>query len=85
MVSFRIAGGVGAVERFLTCTQLFSLVESLGSMESLVEVPEKMTHGVHTLHLWQGGGLHGVVLQSIPLAEQVALGISIDLVQLGPG
>ena len=32
-------------------TWLFILAESLGSMESLAEVPEKMTHGVYTLCL----------------------------------
>jgi cystathionine gamma-lyase len=46
MVSFRIAGDEGAAERFLTRTRLFTLAESLGGVESLAEVPEKMTHGV---------------------------------------
>jgi cystathionine gamma-lyase len=46
MVSFRIVGDGGAAERFLTRTRLFTLAESLGGVESLAEVPEKMTHGV---------------------------------------
>ncbi|KIJ32016.1 hypothetical protein M422DRAFT_36044 [Sphaerobolus stellatus SS14] len=50
MVSFRIgrAGELadeGAAERFLTRTRLFTLAESLGGVESLAELPEKMTHG----------------------------------------
>ncbi|KIJ25401.1 hypothetical protein M422DRAFT_273647 [Sphaerobolus stellatus SS14] len=50
MVSFRIgrAGELvddGAVERFLTRTRFFTLAESLGGVESLAELPEKMTHG----------------------------------------
>ncbi|KIJ23752.1 hypothetical protein M422DRAFT_275610 [Sphaerobolus stellatus SS14] len=35
----------GATERFLTRTKLFTLAESLGGVESLAELPEKMTHG----------------------------------------
>lgn len=46
MVSFRIAGDDGSAERFLTRIRLFTLAESLGGVESLAEVPEKMTHGV---------------------------------------
>ncbi|KAF8590784.1 hypothetical protein K439DRAFT_1381589 [Ramaria rubella] len=45
MVSFRIAGNEGAAERFLTRMRLFTLAESLGGVESLAELPEKMTHG----------------------------------------
>lgn len=40
MVSFRHADAVGIAER----TQLFTLAESLGGVESLVEVPQAMTH-----------------------------------------
>ena len=69
----------------MTRTWLFTLAESLGSVESLAEVPEKMTHGMRTLRLWRGGGLRGVVLQSIPPAERAALGISADLVRLSVG
>ena len=46
MVSFRIQGDDNAAERFLTRTKLFTLAESLGGVESLAELPEKMTHGV---------------------------------------
>jgi cystathionine gamma-lyase len=45
MVSFRIRGDDNAAERFLTRTKLFTLAESLGGVESLAELPEKMTHG----------------------------------------
>jgi cystathionine gamma-synthase len=40
MVSFRHPDAVGIAER----TQLFTLAESLGGVESLVEVPQAMTH-----------------------------------------
>ncbi|TKA31733.1 Cystathionine gamma-lyase [Salinomyces thailandicus] len=44
MLSFRIKGGKEAAERFCQATQLFTLAESLGGVESLVEVPASMTH-----------------------------------------
>ncbi|TKA71847.1 Cystathionine gamma-lyase [Cryomyces minteri] len=44
MLSFRIRGGQAAAERFCQATQIFTLAESLGGVESLVEVPSSMTH-----------------------------------------
>jgi cystathionine gamma-synthase len=40
MVSFRHDDAVGVVAR----TELFTLAESLGGVESLIEVPQAMTH-----------------------------------------
>jgi cystathionine gamma-lyase len=44
MISFRINGGEQETNAFLAKLQLFTLAESLGGVESLAEVPEKMTH-----------------------------------------
>jgi len=44
MLSFRIKGGQDAAERFCQSTQIFTLAESLGGVESLVELPGSMTH-----------------------------------------
>ncbi|CCU74791.1 hypothetical protein BGHDH14_bgh00112 [Blumeria hordei DH14] len=44
MLSFRIKGGRNAAEKFCQNTRLFTLAESLGGVESLVEVPSAMTH-----------------------------------------
>ncbi|HKY16377.1 MAG TPA: cystathionine gamma-synthase [Microthrixaceae bacterium] len=44
MVSFRAAGGAGAAVRICESTRLFTLAESLGGVESLIEVPAAMTH-----------------------------------------
>ncbi|PHH86355.1 hypothetical protein CDD83_10373 [Cordyceps sp. RAO-2017] len=44
MVSFRIRGGHPAAERFCQRTHIFTLAESLGGVESLVELPSVMTH-----------------------------------------
>lgn len=45
MISFRIRGGAEAASKFSSATRLFALAESLGGVESLVEVPAAMTHG----------------------------------------
>ncbi|PLS28565.1 cystathionine gamma-synthase [Bifidobacterium anseris] len=44
MISVEIAGGKEAAERFAASTRLFTLAESLGGVESLIEVPAAMTH-----------------------------------------
>jgi cystathionine gamma-lyase len=44
IVSFDIAGGLDAARRFLENTRLFTLAESLGGVESLVNHPAIMTH-----------------------------------------
>ncbi|RKP28931.1 hypothetical protein METBISCDRAFT_28652 [Metschnikowia bicuspidata] len=45
MISFRIKGGAQAAAAFTSTTKLFTLAESLGGIESLIEVPAVMTHG----------------------------------------
>ena len=45
MISFRIKGGAAAAAKFSSSTRLFTLAESLGGIESLLEVPAIMTHG----------------------------------------
>jgi len=44
MITFFIKGGKGAARSFLENVSLFSLAESLGGVESLVEHPVTMTH-----------------------------------------
>ncbi|MGQ0824926.1 MAG: cystathionine gamma-synthase [Actinomycetota bacterium] len=44
MVSFVAAGGEAAALEILTRTRLFTLAESLGAVESLIEHPGRMTH-----------------------------------------
>ncbi|KAG1648335.1 Cystathionine gamma-synthase [Nymphon striatum] len=45
MVSFIPVGGPDEAHRIVTSTKLFTLAESLGAVESLIEVPAGMTHG----------------------------------------
>jgi cystathionine gamma-synthase len=44
MVSFMCAGGEAAALDVVRRTQLFTLAESLGAVESLIEHPGRMTH-----------------------------------------
>ncbi len=45
MVSFELQGGtVAAANAFASATRVFALAESLGGVESLIEVPPSMTH-----------------------------------------
>jgi cystathionine gamma-synthase len=44
MVSFLAAGGEDAALRMASRTELFTLAESLGGVESLIEHPARMTH-----------------------------------------
>jgi cystathionine gamma-lyase len=45
MISFNIKGTLDDAKRFLERCRLFSLAESLGGVESLIEHPALMTHG----------------------------------------
>ena len=44
MVSFTVRGGEEAARRIAASTELFTLAESLGAVESLIEHPGAMTH-----------------------------------------
>jgi cystathionine gamma-synthase len=44
MISFRVAGGEAAAVKACGQTEIFTLAESLGGVESLIEHPAKMTH-----------------------------------------
>ncbi|HET8569877.1 MAG TPA: cystathionine gamma-synthase [Candidatus Limnocylindria bacterium] len=45
MLSFELKGGEAAATRVAARTRVFALAESLGGVESLIEVPLAMTHG----------------------------------------
>ena len=44
MMSFTVEGGAESAKRVAESTTIFSLAESLGGVESLIEVPAAMTH-----------------------------------------
>ena len=45
MISFYVQGGEAAARALAERTELFALAESLGGVESLIELPAAMTHG----------------------------------------
>ena len=66
MVSFELSGGVQAGETFASSTQLFTLAESLGGVESLVETPPSMTHASIPPEVRRAAGLEdGLVRLSV--------------------
>lgn len=44
MISFDLRGDLDRARRFVSATRLFTLAESLGGVESLIETPALMTH-----------------------------------------
>jgi cystathionine gamma-lyase len=44
MISFELKGDLERARRFVSTTKLFTLAESLGGVESLIELPALMTH-----------------------------------------
>lgn len=44
MVSFKVKGDAGAIRALLSSTKVFTLAESLGGVESLIEQPATMSH-----------------------------------------
>ncbi len=66
MVSFELSGGVQAGEAFASSTRLFTLAESLGGVESLVETPPSMTHASIPAEVRRAAGLEdGLVRLSV--------------------
>ena len=45
MISFELKGTLERSVKFISATRIFSLAESLGGVESLIEHPASMTHG----------------------------------------
>lgn len=44
MISFELVGGLERARAFVAATRIFTLAESLGGVESLIETPALMTH-----------------------------------------
>ena len=67
MLSFELeGGGVEAANEFASSTRVFTLAESLGGVESLVEVPASMTHASIPAEVRRAQGLaDGLVRLSV--------------------
>ena len=53
MVSSEVAGGDAGAKAFVEPTKLFTLAESLGGVESLIELPAQMTHLSPAVRCWR--------------------------------
>ena len=70
MISFVLAGGLDASRRFLSACQIFTLAESLGGVESLIEHPAIMTHAsVPAEHRAQLGITDGFIRLSVGIED----------------
>ena len=63
MVSFELAGGTRAVERFVERLRCFTLAESLGGVESLVAHPATMTHASMSAEARAAAGISDSLLR----------------------
>ena len=68
MVSFELDGSLEATERLVSSTEVFTLAESLGGVESLLEQPATMTHAaVPREQRLEAGVTDGLVRVSVGL------------------
>lgn len=66
MLAFELRGDVAAANTFASTTKIFTLAESLGGVESLVEVPPSMTHASIPAEVRRAQGLaDGLVRLSV--------------------
>ncbi|HIG87892.1 MAG TPA: cystathionine gamma-synthase [Planctomycetes bacterium] len=80
MVSFELKGGVPAGVAFATSTKIFTLAESLGGVESLVETPPSMTHASIPSEVRQAAGLmDGLVRLSVGIEHEADLLTDVEL------
>lgn len=74
MVSFVLAGDLGRAEKFCASTKIFTLAESLGGVESLLELPASMTHAsVPAEHREALGLVDGLIRLSIGIENPLDL------------
>lgn len=71
LLSFELAGGRPAVERFLDGLHIFDLAESLGGIESLIAHPATMTHASMTPEAREAAGIgEGLLRLSVGIEHE---------------
>ncbi len=79
MVSFELKGGVPAGMAFCNATEVFTLAESLGGVESLIELPPVMTHAAIPAEVRHAAGLaDGLVRLSVGIEHEADLVADVD-------
>ncbi len=79
MVSFEVEGGLEAARRVVSSTRIFTLAESLGGVESLIEAPALMTHASIPRELRLRRGLaDGLIRLSVGIEDVADLIADLD-------
>ncbi len=79
MVSFVLKGDLEAATRFVKATRLFTLAESLGGVESLIELPAIMTHASIPAEVRAAIGLDdGLIRLSVGIEEEADLRLDLE-------
>jgi len=72
MITFFLKGGLSKAQSFLEKVRLFSLAESLGGVESLIEHPATMTHASIPLSTRKALGIHDNLIRISVGIEDIA-------------
>jgi cystathionine beta-lyase/cystathionine gamma-synthase len=79
MISFEVKGGLDPARRVVERTRLFTLAESLGGVESLIELPAAMTHASIPAETRRAQGLaDGLVRVSVGIEDAADLIADLD-------
>jgi len=79
MISFEVKGGLESARRVVERTRLFTLAESLGGVESLIELPAAMTHASIPAETRRARGVaDGLVRVSVGLEDVADLISDLD-------
>jgi cystathionine gamma-lyase len=79
MISFEVGGGLEAARGVVERTQLFTLAESLGGVESLIELPALMTHASIPVETRRSHGVtDGLIRISVGLEDVADLISDLD-------
>ena len=79
MISFEVKGGLEPARRVVERTRLFTLAESLGGVESLIELPAAMTHASIPVEMRRAHGVaDGLVRISVGIEDVADLISDLD-------
>lgn len=79
MVSFEVSGGLETARAVVERTRLFTLAESLGGVESLIELPAAMTHASIPATVRQARGVaDGLIRLSVGIEDAADLVRDLD-------
>lgn len=79
MLSFTVRGGLPAARAVARSTELFTLAESLGGVESLIELPAAMTHASIPAEVRQAIGIDdGLIRLSVGIEDAEDLVVDLE-------